>query len=43
MQRLNELYAGTNEVGFIGREYCDGMPVMGEAFVKLQFESTYVS
>ena len=43
VQRLNELYAGTNEVGFIGREYTDGMPVMGEAFVKLQFEATYVS
>jgi HK97 family phage major capsid protein len=43
VQRLNELYAGTNEVGFIGREYCDGMPVMAEAFVRLQFEGTYVS
>ena len=43
VQRLNELYAGTNEVGFIGREYCDGMPVMAEAFVRLQFEGNYVS
>jgi HK97 family phage major capsid protein len=32
IQRLNELYAATNEVGFIGRWYLDGSPVLGEAF-----------
>lgn len=35
VQRLNELYAGNNQVGFLGREYCDGMPVMSEAFVRV--------
>ena len=43
VQRLNELYAGTNEVGFIGREYVDGMPVLAEAFVRLQFSNNAVS
>jgi HK97 family phage major capsid protein len=36
VQRLNELYAGTNQVGFLGREYTDGMPVMSEAFVRVK-------
>lgn len=36
MQRLNELYAGTNEVGFIGRVKQDGMPVLEEAFVRVK-------
>ena len=36
VQRLNELFAGNNQVGFLGREYCDGMPVMSEAFVRVQ-------
>jgi len=36
VQRLNELYAGTNQVGFLGREYVDGMPVMTEAFSRLK-------
>jgi HK97 family phage major capsid protein len=36
VQRLNELHALTNQVGFLGREYCDGMPVMSEAFVRVQ-------
>lgn len=35
MQRLNELYAETNQVGFIGRQECDGMPVLGEAFARV--------
>ena len=39
VQRLNELYAGTNEVGFLGREYVDGMPVMGEAFSRAKLGS----
>lgn len=32
IQRLDELYAETNQVGFIGRLECDGMPTLGEAF-----------
>ncbi len=32
VQRLNELYAETGEVGFIGRQEVDGMPVLEEAF-----------
>lgn len=32
VQRLNELYAETNQVGFIGRLETDGMPVLEEAF-----------
>jgi HK97 family phage major capsid protein len=37
IQRLNELYAGTNQVGFIGRMSTDGAPVdsLGFARVKL--------
>lgn len=34
IQRLVELYARTNEVGFIGRPEIDGMPVLEEAFVR---------
>jgi len=36
IQRLVELYAETNQVGFIGRYEGDGMPVLSEAFVRLQ-------
>lgn len=36
MQRLDELYAATNQVGFIGRMESDGMPVLAEAFVRVQ-------
>lgn len=36
VQRLNELYAETNQVGFIGRQETDGMPVLEEAFVRLK-------
>lgn len=32
IQRLNELYAETAQVGFIGRAEVDGMPVLEEAF-----------
>lgn len=39
IQRLVELYAETNQVGFIGRMETDGMPVLGEAFVRLQVRS----
>ncbi len=36
MQRLNELYAATNQVGFIGRQAVDGMPVLAEAFARVK-------
>lgn len=36
VQRLDELYAETNQVGFIGRKETDGMPVLAEAFVRVQ-------
>jgi HK97 family phage major capsid protein len=36
MQRLNELYAETNQVGFIGRLETDGAPVLEEAFVRVK-------
>jgi HK97 family phage major capsid protein len=36
IQRLVELYAETNQVGFIGRLETDGMPVLEEAFVRLK-------
>lgn len=36
IQRLVELYARTNQVGFIGRMESDGMPVLSEAFVRVK-------
>lgn len=36
VQRLLELYAGTNQTGFIGRLESDGMPVLAEAFVRVK-------
>lgn len=36
VQRLNELYARSNQVGFIGRAEVDGMPVLEEPFIRLQ-------
>lgn len=36
MQRLVELYAETNQTGFIGRMEVDGMPVLEEAFVRVK-------
>ncbi|MFD6421714.1 phage major capsid protein [Streptomyces sp. NPDC060198] len=36
IQRLVELYAETNQVGFIGRQEGDAMPVLAEAFVRLK-------
>ncbi|MED0757404.1 phage major capsid protein [Aneurinibacillus thermoaerophilus] len=36
MQRLLELFATSNQTGFIGRMESDGMPVMPEAFVRLK-------
>lgn len=36
VQRLVELYAETNQVGFIGRMETDGMPTLAEAFVRVK-------
>jgi HK97 family phage major capsid protein len=36
IQRLNELYAATNQIGFIGRLESDGMPVLEEAFARVK-------
>lgn len=36
MQRLVELYAETNQTGFIGRMELDGAPVLEEAFVRVK-------
>ena len=36
MQRLAELYAANNQVGFIGRYEGDGAPVLGEAFARVK-------
>jgi HK97 family phage major capsid protein len=35
MQRLDELYAATNQIGLIGRKEVDGMPVLEEAFARV--------
>lgn len=35
IQRLDELYAAANQVGFITRSETDGMPVLAEAFARL--------
>lgn len=36
VQRLVELYAETNQTGFIGRKETDGMPVLAEAFARVK-------
>jgi len=36
VQRLVELYAATNQTGFIGRLETDGMPVLEEAFARVK-------
>ncbi|MGH8428863.1 MAG: phage major capsid protein, partial [Solimonas sp.] len=36
VQRLVELYAATNQTGFIGRLETDGMPALEEAFVRVK-------
>jgi HK97 family phage major capsid protein len=36
VQRLVELYAETNQTGFIGRLETDGMPVLAEAFARVK-------
>ena len=35
IQRINELYAATNQIGFFSRSETDGMPVLEEAFVRV--------
>lgn len=40
LQRLVELYAATNQTGFIGRLFSDGAPVLAEAFSRLQLPAT---
>jgi HK97 family phage major capsid protein len=35
LQRLVELYAASNQIGFIGRKETDGMPVLPEAFARI--------
>ena len=40
LQRLNEAYAATNQVGFIGRAECDGMPVLAEAFARVKTDAS---
>lgn len=36
IQRLNELYAGSNQIGFIGRLHADGAPVLSQAFARVK-------
>ena len=36
IQVLDQLYAETNQTGFIGRKETDGMPVLEEAFVRVK-------
>lgn len=36
IQRLVELYAASNQTGFIGRASTDGQPVLAEAFVRIK-------
>ena len=36
VQRLTELYAESNQTGYIGRAEVDGMPVLEEAFARLK-------
>lgn len=40
IQRLVELYAATSQVGFIGRLESDGMPVLEEAFARVQLAAS---
>ena len=39
IQRLSELYAETNQIGFIARKEMDGMPVLGEAFSRVKLSA----
>lgn len=40
VQRLVELYSEANQIGFIGRQEIDAMPVLEEAFIRIQAEAT---
>jgi hypothetical protein len=40
MQRLEELFAATNQVGLVGRMESDGMPVLSEAFVRVKLAAS---
>ena len=40
IQRLVELYAENNQVGLIGRQSCDGMPVLAEAFARVKLAAS---
>lgn len=40
LQVLNELYAETNQIGYIARTEVDGMPVLSEAFARLKFAAS---
>jgi HK97 family phage major capsid protein len=39
IQRLDELYAETNQTGYIGRKECDGQVVLPEAFCLLKIKA----
>lgn len=39
IQRVSELYAETNETGFIGRKESDGMTVLAEAFYAMKIKA----
>lgn len=38
VQRLEELYAAQNQIGYIGRQETDGMPVLAAAFSRLKLK-----
>lgn len=38
IQKLEEMYSGTNQLGYIMRRELDAMPVQGEAFRRLQMQ-----
>lgn len=40
IQRLDELFAATNQVGLLGRKETDGMPVLAEAFSRLKLAAS---
>jgi len=40
IQVLNELYAASNQIGWIGRQECDGMPIYEEAFARQQLAAS---
>jgi hypothetical protein len=40
IQVLYELDAATNQIGFISRAECDGMPVLEEAFARVKLAAS---